>query len=369
MELLEKQSKLANLINNFWKVNYQQVQSSPTEGSVQSCLELLSEYWDQFKVNHEKLSRIASLHQEKNDLEEIYNLVLKDFIKTKSLLYDEKSRLESLQLNSQGNYKQNNETKQQISNASLNNSDDNCSKAPLPILHVPTFSGKREEWESFRDMFQAVVHNKKNIGSVEKFYYLRSYLQGEAKSVLNGISLTDSNYEVAWDRLLARYDNKYLLITEHVNSLLNLKPLKEESARGLQSLHDKINHNRESLKTLEQPVLMWDIWLTNLAGKAMDPDSRRDWEQEIGYDDNIPSYDRLNDFLIRRIRMLSATELRNQSYLLNKPKHKETTFDLKKRNSSYGMLTTLTSQNCAICDDSHHSSRCEKFRASSLQER
>ena len=95
---------------------------------------------------------------------------------------------------------------------------------------------------------------------------------------------------------MSRYDNKHLLITGHINSILTLKPLKEESAQGLQLLQDKMNQHRESLKTLEQPVSMWDVWFTHLAGKVMDSNSRRDWEQKIGYDD-VPSYTKLMNFL------------------------------------------------------------------------
>ena len=91
MELLDKQSKLAGLIYSFWNSNHQLAQDTSSEGSVRCCLEILEGYWNQFKSNHEQLSRIESLKQ--NDLQIIYQSVQRDFIKTKGLLYDEKSKL------------------------------------------------------------------------------------------------------------------------------------------------------------------------------------------------------------------------------------------------------------------------------------
>ena len=299
----------------------------------------------------------------------IYQSVQKSFIDVKGRLYDKKSKIkrsssQSTIINKE-NVFNNNESFQ------VRNYDENYSKPPLPRLQVPKFSGKRDEWKSFRDMFLAVVHNKKSIGPVEKFYYLRSYLENDAKAVLDGIPLTGSNSDVAWNRLLSRYDNKHLLITGHINSILTLKPLKEESAQGLQLLQDKMNQHRESLKTLEQPVSMWDVWFTHLVGKVMDSNSRRDWEQKIGYDD-VPSYTKLMDFLTRRIRMLSATEANNGFNICNKTKNKEVIFDSKKRaysNPSSKVLVTYSNQICGLCNDAHHTSRCEKFRSLNLNER
>ena len=70
--------------------------------------------------------------------------------------------------------------------------------------------------------------------------------------------------------------------------------------------------------------------------------------------------------------MLSATEIKIQSHAFKGQKHKDGVSDSKKRHFSQGsstIMTTIASENCSICGDSHYSSRCEKFRSSSLQER
>ena len=48
--------------------------------------------------------------------------------------------------------------------------------AKLPKLDLPTFSGNYEDWESFRDLFTALVHNAPNVDDATKLQYLKSCL-------------------------------------------------------------------------------------------------------------------------------------------------------------------------------------------------
>lgn len=35
-------------------------------------------------------------------------------------------------------------------------------------IEVPVFSGERKSWESFRDLFQALVHNDQTLSEVDQ---------------------------------------------------------------------------------------------------------------------------------------------------------------------------------------------------------
>ena len=82
---------------------------------------------------------------------------------------------------------------------------------------------------------------------------------------MEGLSLTGDNCTVAWKRLLSRYENKGLLISDHLNALWSIKSLKEESSVGLQSLLDTINSHREALQALDRPINQWDDWFVHAA--------------------------------------------------------------------------------------------------------
>ena len=56
-----------------------------------------------------------------------------------------------------------------------------------------------------------------------KFTYLLSLLQGEAKDVVKGLTLTDDHYNVAVELLTQRYGCKELIVFNHIQSLLSLE--------------------------------------------------------------------------------------------------------------------------------------------------
>ena len=89
--------------------------------------------------------------------------------------------------------------------------------AKLPKLELPKFSGDVLNWISFWDQFTAVVHNA-DMPNIQKFTYLLSLLKDEAKSVISGLSTTDSNYEVARKLLIERYDRKDRIIFAHIQA-------------------------------------------------------------------------------------------------------------------------------------------------------
>ena len=126
-----------------------------------------------------------------------------------------------------------------------------------------------------------------------------------------------------------------------------MRPLKEESAKGLQSLLDNINHHREALRSLKRPVDMWDDWFIHLVGQSLDPTTRRYWELEKGDTKTFPNYDILTSFLKRRVRTLSATE----GISLDKKYQMKSQKKVK-------VMATYTLRDCTICKGPHHASRC-----------
>jgi len=103
----------------------------------------------------------------------------------------------------------------------------------LPPLEIPQFSGTYTEWAAYHDIFSALVHNNDKIGDIEKFFYLRSSLSGDAESVLKCIQTTADNYNAAWNSLIERYDNKKVLIQVHTQAIFDLEPIKKESSSQL----------------------------------------------------------------------------------------------------------------------------------------
>lgn len=82
----------------------------------------------------------------------------------------------------------------------------------LPVITLPKFDGKFDEWISFEDTFKALVHNNSKVQPVQKFNYLKSCLSGSAAQVIHSLSSTDENYEIASNLLIERFSNKRIII-------------------------------------------------------------------------------------------------------------------------------------------------------------
>ncbi|MPC67419.1 hypothetical protein E2C01_061594 [Portunus trituberculatus] len=91
----------------------------------------------------------------------------------------------------------------------------------LPTIQLPKFSGDVLEWQSFWDQFLALV-DESNIPDVSKFGYLHASLEGEAKQVIQGLSLTAANYPTACSVLKERFGRSERIIFAHIQALLNI---------------------------------------------------------------------------------------------------------------------------------------------------
>ena len=57
---------------------------------------------------------------------------------------------------------------------------------------------------------------------MDRFNYLRSYLEGPALAAIAGFLLTEANYHNAIELLITRFGNKQCIISSHVEQLLKL---------------------------------------------------------------------------------------------------------------------------------------------------
>jgi len=78
----------------------------------------------------------------------------------------------------------------------------------LPPIKIPPFSGKLDEWETFRDRFVALIIDNKELTAFSRMHFLASSLTGSALDTIRSVLVTADNFEIAWEILLSRYDNR-----------------------------------------------------------------------------------------------------------------------------------------------------------------
>ncbi|XP_066963167.1 uncharacterized protein [Macrobrachium rosenbergii] len=92
----------------------------------------------------------------------------------------------------------------------------------LPHIKIPDFDGKYQEWPAFWDLYSSVIHNRTDITSVLKFSILRSSLKGNAFRVIEGLSITNQNYDVAIQMLKETYLDSSRLTRSLLREFSNL---------------------------------------------------------------------------------------------------------------------------------------------------
>lgn len=231
--------------------------------------------------------------------------------------------------------------------------DDNVK---LPKLEPPTFDGNILGWESFRDLYTSIIHNREDLSAVRKFQYLKSCMKGSAESLVRNFALTNDNYVSAWQLLLDRYDSKKVLVTEHIRQLTS-QPNCKESADEIKRLWNKTTESLRALENLKRPVQHWDDWIVFLVTQRLDSESRKLWEQAQCLNDNQPTWEDLQTFLQGRIRAVEATTLQKSS-------------SSSSRNQAVKVHQVSASfSNCSFCSKSHRLVFCGKFRRKSNAEK
>ena len=79
-------------------------------------------------------------------------------------------------------------------------------------------------------------------------------LKDDAARAIHSLETSESNYIIAWDLLNKRFENKRLIIHNHMHSLFNLKTLNRESNNNLRELLDDMLKHIRALANLGEPT-------------------------------------------------------------------------------------------------------------------
>ncbi|KAJ8980515.1 hypothetical protein NQ317_007935 [Molorchus minor] len=134
----------------------------------------------------------------------------------------------------------------------------NALNVKLPDIKLPNFNGDYDRWLEFYDTFMSMVDSDTRLDDIRKFLYLKSCITGEAKDCIKSIVVSAANYPVAWKLLRERYENKEILINNHVKALFALPLVVKESHIVLRQLLDKVLKHIRYLEALGEPVKEWN---------------------------------------------------------------------------------------------------------------
>ena len=98
------------------------------------------------------------------------------------------------------------------------------------------------KWQEFWDTFEGTIHKNPSLQRIEKFNYLRAQLENEALLSIEGLELTNTNYEAATNLLKERYGKNQLIVDPHGTKLIEI-PAASNKTTLLHAMYDAIEQH------------------------------------------------------------------------------------------------------------------------------
>ncbi|GFW41232.1 transposable element Tcb2 transposase [Trichonephila clavipes] len=124
----------------------------------------------------------------------------------------------------------------------------------LPTLSLPIFSGVTEEWLAFSDLLKLQFPTINDLTGAQKLQYLKGSLKSDALKIVNSLSITNDNFEIAWKLLKDRYFNKREIMSFLIKKFINITPLSGESSTQILNLIDSTKEFVRMLESFEYQV-------------------------------------------------------------------------------------------------------------------
>jgi len=146
----------------------------------------------------------------------------------------------------------------------------------LPKLSLPTFSGDVLSYFDFKESFSVAI-GKSKITNIEKFQYLKSVLKGEALTLLDGLLLSDDNYDAALELLDNRYGSKRRVMRAHIRSMIQIAPPNMRNIVSLRGFVDSINKHMRGLKSLNVTSDNYSVFLSEILLSKLPRELKHEW--------------------------------------------------------------------------------------------
>ncbi|CAB0039404.1 unnamed protein product [Trichogramma brassicae] len=358
-QALQEQLINSQLVINFRTTMLKTPKDRRSAGWLKTNLTQLEEMWKEFFQEHKKLMRDQSLEEDDYFKKDVFSETNTAYTIYKTEILDAMypgRNVSSLQAD------------EQYAQISM---EMPAYRNPLPPINLPQFSGQQLEWETFKDMFTALVHDVPSIPPILKLQYLLRLLTGDAANRLKNVQITAENYANSWQALQDRYDNKKALLFSHMSHIIACPAMQKRSLDEVRGLLDIVRESKNAMDNLHlQPEQMSELWLIHHVVSKLDHTTRLDWEREADRNDHFPTYIELNNFLERSIRVFEAA---GHSVAHNNNKMMKSAPNKPRQTSVYTTAIQATrgsgSRACVVCQGTHNVYSCRKFLSWSQPQR
>ncbi|XP_073841194.1 uncharacterized protein [Musca autumnalis] len=229
------------------------------------------------------------------------------------------------------------------------------SALPLPKVTIPQFNGDCLKWRQFYELFLEMV-DKQPLPNVQKMWYLKTNLSGEADKLISHLALTEENYKTAWMLLQDRYNNKRILVATLVERIMN-QPTGISSTASIKALHDTTRECMLALNNLNIDTSSWDALLIQLITKKLDQTLYIRFMQSLTRPKEVPTMNELFAFLELQFESMESIG-------------KVTTTQKGSNKTVSSIASVEDNSKCSLCKNGRHPIyRCKQFLAMRESER
>ena len=238
--------------------------------------------------------------------------------------------------------------------------------AKLPKLVLPKFRGEVTNWRSFWNSFNSAVHVNPGLSKIDKFNYLNSLLEGNAKRAIQGLTLSDANYDSAIEILQQRFGRQQQIISAHMEEILKIPPSHNDSPASLRLVYDRLNVHVRGLHSLGVSTEQYGSLLTPIVMSKLPNDIRLQIART-----NTEEVWKIED-LIETIRVeMEAREASEGNRVHTDPAQgsRSSNHNPRPPNKSRELPTSSTLHwretqsfqiRCAYCGEHHYSASCHR---------
>lgn len=212
----------------------------------------------------------------------------------------------------------------------------------LKPIQIAQFSGDFKEWPTFAELFKSLIIENRSLNDVQRMQYLKTNLSGNASRIINKLQIGGDNFSVAWKLLCNRYENKRVITSMCLDSLINYPPISEENAERMQQLLDTSREYMALLKNLTMEQLILHILLRKLPQESIER-----------YESSLKNPKELQDLETFFIYLEQRAQVLQSLY-----KDNSISKDFKKKDT-----------NCVCCGERHALFTCFKFKKMPLADK
>ncbi|XP_006814648.1 uncharacterized protein LOC102810052 [Saccoglossus kowalevskii] len=205
-----------------------------------------------------------------------------------------------------------------------------------------------------------MVHNNPNLEKIQRFQHLHAQLSDEAAHTIEGLTLTNENYDHAIDLLEQRYGQKHKVISAYMKALWDM-PKPSGDFNSLRNFYDTLESYIRGLSSLGKSEESYGDLLVPIVMKKLPPNTRKQIARDHGNNEwNLPELRQAIHNEMDALQAGFSADLHDRELYTETPVTAAFYTGSDPVTSRKSIRARLTkSIVCAYCKDAHPSIHCK----------